>query len=306
MTTAELAIPVRLLRAARLNLEGVRIEHGRVTFQVAPDCVDGDRIRMSAGVRRRLRRLGVAAAKAWAEGQVDPEGPKEFGELFVSPALREAAKRGVSQAALREIAQEEARADASRAEAAFAVMRKSALLRYQGRVLILSTFNEANPQIVAQATREEGTSVISVAETLFSAAEIIWELFTGLLTLLGAKIKRDIPMGKWIGKIADAVKRSEKLTKLMETLMAGGRTLNVKDLFDVLVGLISYGGFNWECLKGCLGDILDIGFWGLLRLILKLEARLIPGIGVALMLADLAIVLVELGNKLYNLFKKPA
>ena len=110
-------------------------------------------------------------------------------------------------------------------------------------------------------------------------------------------MKANIDMGKWVGKIVEIIKKSERLTAIIERMAkVEGAVFSGWDLLEFLKVLVE-DGFTVDCLIDALAEIVDIGYWAILRFILKNSAKLSPGVGQALLVGDLGILAVKLGIK---------
>ena len=298
-----LRLPVSALRRARLELGGLDIRSETVAFAPDPDCVDlarglkrGDIVFWNkvadAIERNRSADAGAGAGAARREKARHRLHARRLGTGV--PGATPEAIEGVLQAELDAASAE----FAGRAQAAHGVMRRLAFVTHEGGGYLLSTLDPARPLILAQAAPGTGVRLQRAAVTLGKIAELLLELLFGLLALMGAKLKANINLGKWLNRLVDILTRNPRLRDWALTLADKGPNLGVKDLADVLLALYLHDGVGWECLKEMFLDILDLSFWGIIKLLGKLSARSIPGAGQALLFIDLGIVLVELVVKI--------
>jgi hypothetical protein len=296
-----LVLPVSLLRRARLELGGVEIRSDSITFAPDPDCVD-----LARGLKRGDIVFWNKVADAIDQGRAanrDPDAARRERAIHRLQARRLGkGVPGASPEAIEGILQSELDAAAAefetRAQAAHGIMRRLAFVSHEGGGYLLSTLDPSRPLILAQAAPGAGARVLRAAATIGKIAELILELLFGLLTLMGAKLKANINLGKWLNRLVDLLTRNPRLRAAALKLAEKGASLGVKDLADLLFALYLHDGVGWECLKEMFMDILDLSFWGVIKLLGKLSARSIPGAGQALLFIDLGIVVVELVVKI--------
>lgn len=291
-------VPVDVLLRAGLNLEGVPSVDGHVGFERSMRCTSDVRLRRRLDHRywkkvRAARRRNAGRSLPALRTKLAPPQQKFLHFMTAErPVTRELAR-----AALETAAYEDNALPASRAAAAAETMRRIAMVKHQGATFLVSTLEAGRPQIFAQVSAGLAANVEeSLTEALFWG-EFVLELFTGLLTVMGVKIRRRIDMGRWIERIVGIINGNPRLRRLCLGLATKGKKVGVKDLFDLLYWLWM-DGFTWECLKDAAGDLIDVSFWGIIHLLGKFAARLSPGAGQALLIADLGLILVELIRKL--------
>ncbi|MBI3068814.1 MAG: hypothetical protein HYY79_08080 [Betaproteobacteria bacterium] len=279
--TATVRFPIETLLRAGLNLGGVHSVNGFVSFEPSKHCVTEARFRRRLD-HRFWKKLRAARRKtAGRRGTAARESISPPEQQFLRFITKERRVPRASGPAILEIARyEDASAAESRAAAAADMMRRIAIVEQNGTGYLLSTFDPDRPQIFAQVSPGPGGEIqASLREAMFWG-ELVLELFTGLLTVMG-----------------NIINRSRRLRGICLKLATKGRKLGVKDLFDLIYWLWM-DGFTWECLKDAAGDMIDLSFWGIIHLLGKFAARLSPGAGQALLLADLGLIIVELIRKL--------
>lgn len=296
--TATVRFPIETLLRAGLNLGGVHSVNGFVSFEPSKHCVTEARFRRRLD-HRFWKKLRAARRKtAGRRGRAARESISPPEQQFLRFITKERRVPRASGPAILEIARyEDASAAESRAAAAADMMRRIAIVDQNGTGYLLSTFDPDRPKIFAQVSPGPGGEIqASLREAMFWG-ELVLELFTGLLTVMGVKIRRRVDMGRWVERITNIINRSRRLRGICLKLATKGRKLGVKDLFDLIYWLWM-DGFTWECLKDAAGDMIDLSFWGIIHLLGKFAARLSPGAGQALLLADLGLIIVELIRKL--------
>lgn len=297
-----LVLSVEALASLRLNLDGVRIQDGTVAFAVAEHCADFSRIAADKFLARRLERA-IAAGRRAQRTRDRPWGHTDLRRFDQRLLLRGPAKRlGLSAkdlGLLRKL-EEEVRGQEfeARAGKAIAVMRRTALLKRADRIFILSTHDPSRPQIVAQSSRSGvSASVAGALDKLYTVLEILWELFAGVLSVLGVSIKTNIPLGRILDKLADFLRRRPRLLEwVMKNLVGRGSQLSAMDLLQFFVHFLREA--SWDCLGDIMLEVVDLTFWGILRFLLGFSAKLSPGLGQTLLLADLALIVGELVRKI--------
>lgn len=298
------AIPVAALQQARLNLTGVTVKENSVQFLPDPHMFEVQDL--DEEFWNRLQKLRIKASLAAKPTMLPSEElainkrTKAFlvsmgsssDKLEVAPVderTAEALIRSAAAASLQEL-------DKKR-EAATNVMRKTSVVDYNGTYYLLSTLHTGQPAILAQVQASTGTEAI--VEVL-NWVEIIWEVLVGLMSLMGIKLKTDISAGKWINRLADIINKNQKIKDILIKLAENGaKLLSAKDLLDLLFALWMEG-FTKDCLKEAMLDLVDIGFWAIIWFLAKMGSRFAPGVGQALLLADLGLLVAEIVLKLRN------
>jgi hypothetical protein len=302
-----IVLSARLVAEQGLNIDGVaRDDRGRIAFAVSEDAVD-----LTGFARAKSVRNDILAAQKGAKAPADPkrEDARErqrLREAILKPAIKDLELPPEFAEQLAELAEEDAVAERqARAGLALEVMSRTAVIRHKNAVYIASTHDPSAPEIVAQAA-PNGDPVIeaSVVDTLATIAEIVFELLTGLLALLGVTLRTRIPTGRIVRRILEVIRRNRRVRRAALRVFYGGagQSVTAFDLLTFLKELFFYG-FTWECVRESLDEIVDLSFWGIGRLLLKTQVRLTPGLGQALLLADLALIAAEIGIKIARHFK---
>ncbi|MGV7222335.1 MAG: hypothetical protein ACQ9MH_12495 [Nitrospinales bacterium] len=300
--TKPITIPKAILEGARLNLEGVQIgKRNLVVFEPAEEVYDFSKAWKSKPFQREFLKARDEAEPLPSDAPNKSE-LDQFQKQFLKKALGKKASKKTMDDLLEVACQEEAGELERRAGPALSVMRRTSVVRFEGQILILSTMTPAFPTIIAQAS-PVGVEATITADGLFTAVEVIWEILTGLLTLLGVPLRTRLPVGKWLNRIVEIIRRNRRLRRLVLRTLYGGKGKNVTsfDLLTLLYELFIYG-FTWECVKEALDEIVDLTFWGIIRLLMKVQTRLTPGLGQALLLADLGLIVGEIAIKIYRHF----
>lgn len=300
-----IVISASRLEREGLNLEGVAIDSlGQVVFYPDADLHD-----FKAALRTKS--IQADAKQVFKDlGPDVPAGPSKSDLLklrrrYLDPALKEVGASEAVAKGLIDLGDAEARAELQqRAALGIAAMRRTAVVRHGDSLLVLSTLNPSFPVILAQAAPQGQVQALT-ADTLVTAVEVIFEVLTGLLGILGIPLVSKVPAGRIIGRIAEIIRRNRRLRRLVFRILKGGLRGGVSayDLLTLLVELFIYG-FTWDCVKESLDEMVDLTFWGILKLIVKLQARLTPGVGQALLLADLGLIVGEISIKIYRLLNR--
>lgn len=296
-----LRLPVATLKKLRLNIEGVATAGGAVVFRASEDCADLARFARDKSFGRVLRRLwsdvlrhrrelkaGFGAAQ-----RVEPSLPRLIKEAARKAGIPGSVLRAASKLEGEQLSQEWA----ARGGRAIGEMRKTALFKQDGRIFILSTQNPSGPLIVAQSTLAGAPQSFQITATgLYSVAEILWELFAGVLTVMGVSIKANIPMGRILDRLSDFIRRRPRLLEFLMNRIRNGQQLSAIDIIQFLLAFMQET--SWECLGDVMLEVVDLTYWGIIRFLLKMSGRLTPGLGQTLLAADLALVVGELVAKI--------
>jgi hypothetical protein len=303
-------VPVSVLLSANINLDGVDCSNGVVLFAPATEMADMQTLRRPDkqfwNELVRIRKESPAGPPAKAPPvlsqqavrkkllRLQKSAPRQSGDLL-DAVITEAYDAAEGEHLLR-------------TALATDVMRRFGRIEFQGGYYLLSTLSPRMPVILAQTVPDKDGKFITDAIPDWASeawfwADLILELFTGLLTLMGITVRAGRNMGKWVRRLIDIINRNRKLKALilkMARQAKSGNLIGVTDLGELFIAL--FGEFETGCMLEALGDLVDLGFWGLARLLAKLGSRVIPGVGQALLLADLGLLLVSFTAKLVGHF----
>jgi hypothetical protein len=312
-------LPVALLRRSGLDLRGVPVRGGRVSFEVPDDVLTGPKLlelvdidfwnklavssRQAAGERERQAKLDDAALEKLVAVIGQAASRRD------SRAARQFARRvRLERAAIAKTAMPGAMptpAPPPRMRRAIAEMRSIAVVKHDDKTYLLSTQKKKKPVVVivvaAAGALGLGANAAGLGEFVFWG-EVILELAMGVAAIMGAKINHNVKLGPWIEKLAELIKRNPRLTELLKDMATGRATPSAMMFLDLLWNIINLSG-DWALdflLAAC-----DIGFWAGLYCLGKAIAKMSPGWGQVILAGEIAIVVTELIAKIWRHFSPP-
>ena len=304
-------IPMETLEAASISVAGLDHLFGMVPFVRSKDSVSLAELKKQTDVKfwLRMRKERLAQASSVASEIEAFDKLSAITEKFIG---KYRGKDKISQDLQREMLTEEIRANhaelAQRQGAAIQNMRSMGLVNFEGYSYLVSTFNPAQPEIILEIP-PAGTSLnVSERDALDEAAfwvELVLEAVIGLLSLLGVHFPRSAnKLARWVGRLMRRVNANRRLRMaLLRFIRAQGTSgFSVVNLIQLLCLFIEHDALDRDFMQDFLEDMADLGHWGILRILLKLGARATPGVGAALVAADLALIIVEIVVKIdrYN------
>jgi hypothetical protein len=291
-------VPIALLRETGLDLSGVRTANAAVQFRRTEYTLDTRKLLRGANVKawNRLREIRLAATGR--ERTINIPSAEPGLRRLRRGARAQGVPRGLLEDVIAASQSEIATLGQGQIGRALAYMDRTAVVRYSNSTFLLATLDPEQPEIIAEVGDGDGLEeTLKAATEILFWADIVWEVLIGLLGLLGAKVKNNINAGKWIEKLADLIKRSDKLRKAFEKFaQLGPAALGGSDLLEILIVIVNEG-VSWNCIIDLLSEIVDLGYWAIVYLAGKISSKFIPGAGQALLIADLGVLVIKLGLK---------
>jgi hypothetical protein len=194
-------------------------------------------------------------------------------------------------------------------------MRRLALVDYRGGTYLVSTLTPVAPTVFMQLAPDEadekeeddaeaGGDTDEWQRKAMFWGELVLELVFGLFSLMGLRVKHGVRLGRWLDRLLSLIARRPKIRRLLRGLASSAQPVSAWNLLELLMLLAEE--VDRDCIVEFIGEVFDVSFWGIVWFLSKFGARLIPGAGQALMLADLGLLVGEVVTKIVGRALQPA